>query len=242
MSIRPSFAILAGALLSAILGIAAASQTAAPYVERLAAEAEAIAGNDVTVRFADREGYPSRHAMLTPARELDEGRRADLAKQIGAIDGIGGVHWTDGTMLAEAGEAPLESLRCQDDVQAILTARTLRFEESSAALAAGGTELLDEVAAALRPCYGAIIAITGHTDTSGDEPANIVLSRRRAAAVERALVARGVPEESLRINGLGSSQPVQGLDPADPANRRIEFSVVAKQRVRPTPIDLPGPR
>ena len=242
MSIRPSIAILAGALLCVILAIAAASQTAEPYAARLAAAAGALHDGEVKVRFADREGFPSRHAMLTPMRDMDEDVRAELAQAIATVPGIGGVHWTDGTMLAEAGETPVESMRCQDDVQAILAARTLRFEESSAALAAGGSELLDEVAAALRPCYGAIIAVTGHTDNSGDEPANVVLSERRAAAVERALVARGIPEGNLRVSGLGSAQPVAGLAPTDPANRRIEFSVVARQRVQPTPIDRPGPR
>jgi OOP family OmpA-OmpF porin len=37
-------------------------------------------------------------------------------------------------------------------------------------------------------------------------------------------------------------EPVEGLDPADPANRRIEFSVVAKVATHPTPVDTPGPR
>lgn len=242
MTIRPSIAILAGALLTAILAILAASQNAASIAERLSIEAATVADGAVSIRFADREGYPSRHAMLTPARELDESERADIARAIAAIPGIGGVFWTDGTMLAKAGETPMESMRCQDDVQAILGARSIRFEESSASLASDSTELLDEVAAALRPCFGAIIAITGHTDSSGDEPANVLLSQRRAAAVERALIARGLSEKEFQVRGLGSSQPIEGLDPADPANRRIEFTVVAKQQILPTPIDTPGPR
>lgn len=242
MSIRPSIAILAGALLTVILAIMAASRMAGPYAEDLAARAAEIAEDKVAIRFADREGFPSRHAMLTPVQEMDEVERANVAQAIATVPGIGGVHWTDGTMLAEAGETPTESMRCQDDVQAILGARSIRFEESSASLAAGGTELLDEVAAALRPCFGARIAITGHTDSSGDEPSNVLLSQRRAAVVEHALIARGLSEEKFQVRGLGSSQPVEGLDPADPANRRIEFSVLAQQPIRPTPIDTPGPR
>jgi OOP family OmpA-OmpF porin len=35
---------------------------------------------------------------------------------------------------------------------------------------------------------------------------------------------------------------VDGLDPADPANRRIEFSVLVKPRLVPTPIDTPAAR
>ncbi|MDC0886767.1 OmpA family protein [Altererythrobacter sp.] len=246
MSIRPQIAIAAGALLSASLAVVAAGGSAQTMAEALSREASMAADRvlegGVDIRLASREGWPSRHAMLTPARELDESVRADIATAIATVPGIGGVHWTDGTMLAEEGEIPFASMQCQDDVAAILEARTIRFEESSAALAAGGTELLDEVAAALRPCVGAIIAVTGHTDNSGDEPANIVLSQRRAAMIERGLVARGIPERNLRTRGLGSAQPVAGLDRSDPANRRIEFSVVAKVPLRPTPIDRPGAR
>ena len=102
--------------------------------------------------------------------------------------------------------------------------------------------LLDEVAAALRPCLGGIIAITGHTDSSGNERRNIALSRERAEAVRYALIERGIPEEGLRASGIGSSRPVEGLDSNDPANRRIEFSVIEKVPLRPTPVDAPGPR
>lgn len=246
MSIRPSLVILAGALLVMMLALIAASQTAQPLSDRLAQEAEVViaseADGSVSADFQSANGWPSRHAMLTPKGDVAEPTRARVARAVAAIPGVGGVHWTDGTMLADPGEAPVESLRCQDDVAAILGARTIRFEESSAELAAGGTELLDEVATALRPCFGARIAITGHTDSSGDEPANRVLSQQRATVVKRALVARGIPEQSLQTRGLGSAVPVSGLDPADPANRRIEFQVVAKVQVNPTPVDTPGPR
>lgn len=243
MTVRPAIAILAGALLTAALAFIGAGLSAQAMADRLAqAAAQVIGGRPVTASFKTTGGWPTRHALLTARGDVPEQVRADVARDIAAIPGIGGVHWTDGTMLAQAGEMPVESLRCQDDVAAILKARTIRFEESSAALAAGGSDLLDEVAMALRPCFGARIAITGHTDASGDEPANEVLSLERATSVKRALVARGVPEASLQVRGLGSSVPVSGLDPADPANRRIEFRVVARLQVKPTPIDTPGPR
>ena len=51
-----------------------------------------------------------------------------------------------------------------------------------------------------------------------------------------------LPADGLRANGVGSREPVEGLDPADPANRRIEFTVIATEPLMPTPIDTPGPR
>lgn len=243
MTIRPAFAILTGALLVTTLALAGAGLTAQPFAERLADEARrALDGRSIEVGFTTASGWHSRHAMLTPRGDVPEEVRAKVAREVAAIPGVGGVHWTDGTMLAQAGEMPVEALACQDDVAAILKARTIRFEEGSSALASGGSDLLNEVAAALKPCFGARIAITGHTDNSGDEPSNKALSLDRAEAVKRALVGRGIAADSLQTRGLGSSMPVTGLDPADPANRRIEFTVVAKLQVRPTPIDTPGPR
>lgn len=243
MTVHPAIAILAGALLTAALAFIGAGWSAQTLSDGLAQQADiAIAGRAVDASFTTQRGWPARHAMLTPRGDVPEKIRAEVARAVAAIPGVGGVHWTDGTMLAEAGEVPVEALHCQDDVAAILGARTIRFEESSAELAVGGTDLLDEVAAALRPCFGAKIAITGHTDGSGDEPANKVLSLERATMVKRALVARGIPEANLQTMGLGSSMPVAGLDPSDPANRRIEFKVVARLQVKPNPIDTPGPR
>lgn len=243
MTVRPAIAILAGALLTAALAFIGAGLSAQALAGRLAAEAQGvIAGRAVEARFVTANGWPSRHAMLTPRGNVSETARSQIARAVAAIPGVGGVHWTDGTMLAEAGDLPVEALHCQDDVAAILKARSIRFEEASSSLASGGSALLDEVAAALRPCFGARIAITGHTDSSGDEPANRILSLQRAEVVKRALVARGIEESSLQTRGLGSMVPVTGLASTDPANRRIEFTVVARSRVRPSPVDTPGPR
>ena len=41
---------------------------------------------------------------------------------------------------------------------------------------------------------------------------------------------------------LGSRDPIEGLPPSDPANRRIEFSVIATRPIKPTAVDTPGPR
>jgi len=100
--------------------------------------------------------------------------------------------------------------------------------------------VLNEVASALLPCLGSIIAITGHTNSSGDETANLALSRARAEAVRWALIGRGIPADGLRAVGVGSQVSLEGLSPDDPANRRIEFSVIEKMPLAPTPIDTPG--
>jgi OOP family OmpA-OmpF porin len=239
-------AILAGALAVAALALVAA-RTAGPSLAAGLGEqaARAIAGvgaEPVAAHFVAPGGFASRHPLLTGGERLDEATRDRAAKAVAAVPGVGGVRWADGSALAEAAAVAPDPLHCQEDVEALLRARTIRFEESSARIDRASRELVDEVAAALRPCLGSIIAITGHTDSSGPEAGNVSLSHRRAEAVRDALVARGIPLDGLRARGLGSRNPVPGLPPSDPANRRIEFSVIATVPIKPTPVDTPGPR
>lgn len=207
---------------------------------RTALEAEGL--GVVEASFFNRYGSPSRHPILSGGENLDDDKRTRAAHLVRAIPGVGGVSWKDGVVNAGAGEAAFEPLHCQEDVDGLLRTRTIRFEEASAALIPASRMLLDEVAQALEPCSGAIIAITGHTDKSGSEDANIALSMDRARVVREALVRRGIPRSSLRARGMGSSKPMDRLTPEDPANRRIEFSVIRMEPLTPTPVDTPGPR
>lgn len=246
MPVRPSLAILAGALATGTLALAAGAGTGQQFAADLTAQAKRTiaeaGGNPVTARFRNRLGSPTRHPLLSGGEKLTEQTRDQVAKAVAAIPGVGGVHWADGSIRAQAGMIPVSPLHCQDDVEALLQARTIRFEEGSSRLDSASHTLVAEVATALRPCLGSKIAITGHTDESGPEEANVALSRTRALAVRDALIRRGIPAENLHAAGVGSSEPVNGLLPRDPANRRIEFSVIATVQLQPNPVDMPGPR
>ena len=245
MKDRPALLVFAGALLVCALALVFASQTATRFVDGLQAATarlpEQATDPAVDVTFATNRGWPTRHPMLTPRRDLSELERAGIAQAVADIPGVGGVHWTDGTMLA-AGDTDIESLRCESELLTVLAEQTIRFEESSADFIPGSEALLDELANTLRPCVGAVVAVSGHTDTSGSPQVNLALSQDRAQMVRRELIERGIPAQNLRATGYGSSRPVAGLDPADPANRRIEFRVVSTETARPTPIDTPAAR
>ena len=243
---KPNLAVVLGMLAVAALAVLAALINGPRMAAELEADAQlAIAearGAPVTTDFSTSYGWATRHPVLSDGEELDEGTRDRIAKAVAAIPGVGGIRWADGTAHAESAAAAAEPLDCEEEVDALLRARTIRFEEGSATIDLASETLIAEVAGALRPCLGSIIAVTGHTDASGPEPGNLELSRERADAVRLALVAQGIPADGLRASGLGSRSPVAGLEPTDPANRRIEFSVLATQPVKPTPVDTPGPR
>ena len=243
----PIALVLSGAFAVAV--IAAASTVAhgpalVAGIERKALAArDAAGGRGIEPRFVTASGALTRHAQLAGGERLDDALRARVAGAIARVPGVAGVSWLSAAtgQGAPAERDKADSLHCQQDVEAILKVRTIRFSEASAAIDPASDALLDEVASALRPCLGSIIAVTGHTDAAGDEGANLALSRARAETVRWALVARGIPADGLRASGKGSQAPLEGLTPTDPANRRIEFSVIRKMPIRPTPVDTPGP-
>lgn len=69
------------------------------------------------------------------------------------------------------------------------------------------------------------IAIDGFTDASGTEDYNLTLSQRRAQAVVSFLAEQGVDTGKVVARGHGETRPL-GEDPLDPANRRVETSLV----------------
>jgi OOP family OmpA-OmpF porin len=239
MNPRRASLIVAGAALSLALSFAVSRVRGDVFVGGLERQAlaarDAAGGKDVTLAFRDRYGWLTRHPVLSGGKDLPVATRTRVAAAIAAVPGIAGVSW------ARENDGRAASLHCQDDVERILQTRTIRFNEASARLEPSSVRLLDEVARALRPCVGSIIAVTGHTDAGGNSQVNVALSLARAEAVRSALVSRGIPADGLRAAGKGAATPVAGLDPGDPANRRIEFSVISSAPVKPTPIDTPGP-
>jgi len=235
--------VLAGWVLASLLGAGVGQGFGARLVAPLqAGAARALSqsgGRGVTAQFIDMHGWYNRHPVLTGGEGLPDPVRERVAIAVAAVPGVGGVHWASRTQ-AQAVVEPDPMLACQSQVEAMLRSRSIRFAESSARIDPVSRGLLDEVATALRPCAGSIIAITGHTDAKGDEDANLVLSQERAVAVRNALATRGIDMAGLRARGVGSARSLAGLDPTDPANRRIEFSLIAPVSLEPTVVDAPG--
>lgn len=231
---------LAGAFATAVIAVAGTWAHGPALIARLetrSAEALARAGAPaVQAEFITAGGWLTRHPTLSGGAGLGDAQRLAAAQAVAAVPGVGGVQWrrkaTRGAALAAAPD-------CTSDVAAILKTRTIRFAEGSARIDADSAELLDEVAAALRPCRGGIVAVEGHTDAQGSEPDNVALSLERARAVREALIARGIARDDLRARGLGSARPLTGLEAADPANRRIEFFVISPAPQKATPVDQP---
>lgn len=120
---------------------------------------------------------------------------------------------------------PVSANDCQRLVDAAVGGRVMSFRSGSAWLNPGSRRIIADVAGALRRCKGYALEISGHTDNAGDESVNRVMSQERADRVRDALVASGVAGNALAGKGYGSSRPIRAGNAADPANRRITFTV-----------------
>lgn len=109
-----------------------------------------------------------------------------------------------------------------------LANRIVEFESGSSKLAAHGTQILDEMAAAIGRLGKQKVLIIGHTDSQGHPDANQLLSQARADAVQRYLVARGIEAERLQSMGQGANEPIASNATVEgrARNRRIEFRIV----------------
>jgi len=72
------------------------------------------------------------------------------------------------------------------------------------------------------------ILITGHTDADGSDAYNIVLSKQRAASLERFFEAHGLPKSRVEIDFKGENEPVDRNDTnaGKQKNRRVDFRFI----------------
>ena len=80
---------------------------------------------------------------------------------------------------------------------------------------------------AARTSQKATVSIIGHTDSTGVEGTNQVLSKQRAATIATLLAHPGVPADALAPRGVGTTQPLRTEDTEEGRhlNRSVTFTV-----------------
>jgi OmpA-OmpF porin, OOP family len=101
----------------------------------------------------------------------------------------------------------------------------IKFKVNSAELTDQAREQIKQLAQALNSdtLSKYHFLVEGHTDSTGQAEHNMILSKRRAEAVEEYLVtAYSVPRSRLEAIGRGQTMPINAADPRNPANRRVQ--------------------
>lgn len=80
------------------------------------------------------------------------------------------------------------------------------FSLDSADLDAEDQAMLDDIITAVKTSGPSKVVVRGHADRSGSDDYNMALSERRAQTIAAALIAAGVPADSVRTMGRGETE------------------------------------
>ena len=106
-----------------------------------------------------------------------------------------------------------------------LANRVVEFEIGQSLLTTRGTQILDEMAAALLKLKPQKLEVIGHTDDQGLRASNIALSQARADAVKSYFAIKGIDISLISASSVGPDRPVASNATGEgrARNRRIEF-------------------
>lgn len=87
---------------------------------------------------------------------------------------------------------------------------------------------LDTVSASLQQYPDSLIDVYGHTDSTGSDSSNQLLSERRAEAVANYMSSRGVNSARIRWQGFGETAPIADNTTMEgrARNRRVEIKII----------------
>lgn len=126
----------------------------------------------------------------------------------------------------------MKEFKSSKETQFTLVERIL-YEPNSFAIPPDATNSINQVALFLRQNPKMKVEIYSHTDATGDDNANLILSEKRANEVKTLLIKKQIPSERIIIKGLGETQiinrcanNVKCTDTEHSYNRRTEFKFI----------------
>ncbi len=160
-------------------------------------------------------------------------------KIVGPISNSGCILDADGDGIADANDkcpnaagtlankgCPEVKIEAADMAVLTQAMKSVEFETGKASLKATSYKDLDQIALMMDKYKKYRLNISGHTDNTGDENRNLILSRERAKTCYDYLVSKGVKASKMKHKGFGIKRPKESNDtPAGrEANRRVEFT------------------
>ena len=127
---------------------------------------------------------------------------------------------------------PASNMGCPEIAKEVIekinvAAKNIFFATGSAKLLPKSFKSLNEVASLMAADQSLLIAIDGHTDSTGKREKNVELSNNRANAVKAYLASKGVSDSRMTATGYGPDKAVASNKTAAgrAKNRRVEMTV-----------------
>lgn len=121
---------------------------------------------------------------------------------------------------------PINVTPIGEDVK--ITLNNIFFDFDQVTLKSESYPELDRIVKMMGERATMIVKIDGHADATGTEQYNLDLSKRRAAAVQKYIVGKGVDQSRVSIAFFGESKPLVPNTTKENRrkNRRVEFVIV----------------
>lgn len=105
----------------------------------------------------------------------------------------------------------------------------ITFDVSSSEVASSFLPTLKSVAKVLAEYDDTLVTISGHTDSSGSESYNQLLSEQRATSVANIILEQGIVVERIAAMGHGELKPIadNSTEQGRAQNRRVEITLDA---------------
>ena len=104
------------------------------------------------------------------------------------------------------------------------------FEYDSSKIDDKNAVTIDWIAQKLNTFPDRTVTLAGYTDLNGRENYNLSLSGRRAAAIQEALILRGVDPNQIIVEAKGMTDPLATEEEKQNLNRRVDVTFGHKQR------------
>ena len=137
----------------------------------------------------------------------------------------------DGAIAKAAAAKPAAAKPAAAAAKVTYTADAL-FDFDKSVLKPAAKTSLDNLVGQIKSLALEVVIATGHTDSVGTDAYNQKLSVRRADAVKKYLVSKGIADSRIQIEGKGESQPVADNKTADgrAKNRRVQIEVIGTRK------------
>ncbi|MET0051894.1 MAG: OmpA family protein [Candidatus Thiodiazotropha sp.] len=172
-------------------------------------------------------------AVLGIATSKDKKKRKERALKgagIGAIAGGGVGYYMDvqeAKLRQRLQNTGVSVTRSGDNIILNLPGN-ITFEVDKTELKPDFVEILGSVALVLKEYKSTMIEVAGHTDSTGSDSYNQLLSQQRAQAVTNVLIRDGIAAVRIDTVGYGETRPIASNNTAEgrQQNRRVELTLL----------------